>query len=63
VGDCHRLPSLAVEYCLGEQNSTWIAKMLKDDYKLKYCFSVLRQLLTELNCSCWSICVWNTDPS
>jgi malate synthase len=57
VGDCHGQSLLAVEQCLGVQNNTWIAEVLKDDYTLKYCFSVLRELLTELNCGCWSICV------
>jgi hypothetical protein len=31
--------------------------LLKDDYKLRYCFSALRESLTELKCSCWNICV------
>jgi hypothetical protein len=56
VGHCHR-QSLSVKYCLGVQNNTWIVKVLKDDYTLTYWFSVLRELLTELNCTCWSICV------
>jgi hypothetical protein len=41
--------SLAVECCLGVQNSTWIVKVLKDDYTLRDCFNVLRELWTELN--------------
>jgi hypothetical protein len=57
VGHCHRQLLLSVECCLGVQNNTWIVKVLKDDYTLTYWFSVLRELLTELNCSCWSICV------
>jgi hypothetical protein len=44
VGDCHGQSSLAVEYCLGVQNNTWIVKVLKDDYMLQLCFSVLREL-------------------
>jgi hypothetical protein len=35
---------LAVEYCLGVQNNTWMVKVLKDDYTLTYWFSVLREL-------------------
>jgi hypothetical protein len=57
VGDCHGQSLSAAEYCLGVQNNAWIVKVLKDDYTLTYWFSVLRELLTELNCSCWSICV------
>jgi hypothetical protein len=48
VGDCHRQSSLAVECCLGEENNTWIMKVLKDDYTLTFWFSVLRELLTQL---------------
>jgi hypothetical protein len=43
VGDCST-QSLAVEYCLGQQNNAWIVKVLADDYMLKYCFNVLREL-------------------
>jgi hypothetical protein len=43
VGDFHRQSLLAVEYCLGVQNNMWTV-VLKDDYTLKYCFSVLREL-------------------
>jgi hypothetical protein len=57
VGDCHGQSSLAAEYCLGVQNNAWIVKVLMNDYTLRYCFSVLTNLLTELNSSCWSICV------
>jgi hypothetical protein len=32
VGDCHGQLLLAVEYCLGVHNNTWIVKVLKDDY-------------------------------
>jgi hypothetical protein len=46
-----------MEYYLGVQNNSWILKVLKDDYTLAYCFGVLRELLSELNCSYWSICV------
>jgi hypothetical protein len=42
----------AVECCLGVQNSTLSSKLLKDDYTLRYCFSVPRELWTKLNCSC-----------
>jgi hypothetical protein len=55
VEDCH-IRSLAVEHSLRVQNNTWIVKVLKGDYTLTYWFSVLTELLTELNCSCWSIC-------
>jgi hypothetical protein len=41
VGDCQLL---AVEYCLRVQDNMWIVKALKDDYTLRYCFSVLREL-------------------
>jgi hypothetical protein len=45
VGDCHRQSLLAVEYCLGVlNNNMWTVKVLKDDYALRYCFSVLREL-------------------
>jgi hypothetical protein len=56
IGDRHGQSLLAVEYCLGVQNNAWIVKVVKDDYTLTYWFSVLRELLAELNCSCWSIC-------
>jgi hypothetical protein len=36
VGHCHGQSLSAVEYCLGEQNNTWIVKVLKDYYKLTY---------------------------
>jgi hypothetical protein len=61
LGDCHGQSLLAVEYCLGVQNNTRVVKVLKDDYTLMHWFSVLRELLTELNCSCWSICVASID--
>jgi hypothetical protein len=61
VEDCHRQTLLAVEYCLRVQNNTWIVKVLKGDYTLTYWFSVLRELLTELNCSFWSICIVNRN--
>jgi hypothetical protein len=48
VGHCHG-QSLSVEYCLGEQNNTWIVKVVKDDYTLTYWFSMLREFLTERN--------------
>jgi hypothetical protein len=44
VGDYHRQSSLAVEYCLGVQNNTWIVNVIKGNYTLRYCFSVLREL-------------------
>jgi hypothetical protein len=56
VGDCYG-QSLAVKYCLGVQNNTWIVKVIKDDYTPTYWFSVLGEFLTELRCSSWSICV------
>jgi hypothetical protein len=57
VGDCHGQSLLAVECCLGVQNNTRIVKVLKNYYTLTYWFSVLNELLAELNCGCWSICV------
>jgi hypothetical protein len=57
VEDCHGQSLLAVKYCLGVQNNTWIVKVLKEDHTLTYWFSMLRELLTELNCSCWNICI------
>jgi hypothetical protein len=53
VGDCHRQSLLAVEHSLRVQNNTWIVMVLKGDYTLTYWFSVLTELLTELNCTCW----------
>jgi hypothetical protein len=38
------------------QNSTWIAKVLNDDYKLRYSFSMHRELLIAFNCSLLNIC-------
>jgi hypothetical protein len=43
-------------YCLGVQNTMWIVKVLKGNYTPTYWFSVLRELLAKLGCSCWSIC-------
>jgi hypothetical protein len=45
---------------LGEQNNTWIVKVLKDEYTLTYWFSVHRELLTELN---YSVGVFVSHPS
>jgi hypothetical protein len=44
VEACHRQSFLAVKYCPRVHNSTWIVKVLKNDYALRYCFSVLREL-------------------
>jgi hypothetical protein len=43
VGDRHGHSLLPVKCCLGVQNNTWIVKVLKDDYTLTYCFSVLKR--------------------